>query len=124
MKHDIIVVCPLLLRGLYSDAGSLYQQYNISQKTGSYANTVTEAERIAGGYAGAYALGTAGAEFGAGFGFAVGGPVGAAVFGLAGGLVGGAAGYWGGGYALPKTINDLTNLLDPTSAPPKPDPIE
>jgi YD repeat-containing protein len=92
--------------GAYADGKSLYGQYQISQQTGSYANTTAEGIRIAGGWAGAWAVGGAGAQFGAGFGTAF-GPVGTVVGGIVGGVAGGIAGYAGGSYALPRVANDL-----------------
>lgn len=92
--------------GAYADGKSLYGQYQISQQTGSYANTLAEGTRIAGGWAGAWAVGGAGAQFGAGFGTAF-GPVGTVVGGVLGGAVGGMLGYADGSYALPRVVYDL-----------------
>jgi hypothetical protein len=96
--------------GAYVDGSSLYDQYHISQKTGDYSNTVTEGERIAGGWGGAYVVGTTFAESGAAVGFVFGGPVGAAIVGVGAGAVGGTLGYLGGSYALPRVIKDVTGL--------------
>lgn len=48
--------------GAAQDAESLYDQYQISKKTGDYHNTYQEATRITAGWAFASALGTAGAK--------------------------------------------------------------
>ncbi len=85
--------------GAYADGSSLWGQYNASRQSGSYANTLDETARIAGGWGAAWAVGQAGAEFGGGFGFAVGGPVGGAIGGLLGGAIGGGIGYAGGSWA-------------------------
>jgi phage tail tape-measure protein len=98
--------------GAYADGTSLYNQYQISQQTGSYANTAAEATRIAGGWAGAWAAGTAGAELGAVAGTTF-GPVGTVVGGVIGGVAGGALGYVGGSYALPRVAYDLGWLNKP-----------
>jgi len=99
--------------GAYVDGSSLYNQYQISQQTGNYANTATEATRIAGGWAGAWAVGAAGAEFGAGFG-TVFGPIGTVVGGIIGGIGGGILGYAGGSYAAPRVAYDIGLLSRPT----------
>lgn len=95
--------------GAYADGKSLYGQYQISHQTGSYANTIAEGTRIAGGWAGAWAVGGAGAQFGAGFGSAF-GPVGTVVGGILGGAVGGVLGYAGGSYALPRVVYDFKSF--------------
>ena len=95
-----------MVYGGYADGKSLYQQYQVSQQTGSYANTISEGTRIAGGWAGAWAVGGATAQLGAGFGTAF-GPVGTVVGGVVGGAVGGMLGYAGGSYALPRVVDDL-----------------
>lgn len=92
--------------GAYADGRSLYEQYQVSKQSGSYANTYAEGARVAGGWAGAWAVGGAFAQFGAGFGTAF-GPVGTVVGGVVGGAVGGMLGYAGGSYAAPRVMYDL-----------------
>jgi YD repeat-containing protein len=96
--------------GAYADASSLYGEYQISQQSGNYANTINEATRVAGGWTGAWAVGAAGAQFGAGFG-SVFGPVGTVVGGIAGGAIGGLLGYAGGSYAAPRVVYDIKSLF-------------
>jgi hypothetical protein len=96
--------------GAYADASSLYGEYQISQQSGNYANTINEATRIAGGWTGAWAVGAAGAQFGAGFGTAF-GPVGTVVGGIVGGAIGGVLGYAGGSYAAPRVVYDIKNIF-------------
>jgi len=92
--------------GAYADGTSLYGQYQISQQTGNYANTISEGTRIAGGWAGAWAVGSAGAQLGATMGTAF-GPVGIVVGGVLGGAAGGMLGYAGGSYVLPRVVYNL-----------------
>ena len=82
--------------GAALDGASLYQQVQVSRKTGDWSNTAQEGARIAGGWTGAIVgaktLGTAGAAIGT----VIGGPIGTVVGGAVGGLIGGAAGYFAG----------------------------
>ncbi|WP_420998317.1 hypothetical protein ACKI2N_031955 [Cupriavidus sp. 30B13] len=95
--------------GAYADGKSFYGQYQVSEQTGNYANTVAEAARIAGGWAGAWAVGGALAEVGAGVGTAF-GPVGTVAGGVIGGAIGGVLGYEGGSYTVPRVVDDLTRF--------------
>lgn len=89
--------------GAYVDGKSLYDQYQISKKTGDYSNTYWEGARIGAAWGTAAVMGEDGALIGAELGL-VGGPVGVAVGGLIGGAIMGGIGYWIGSQTVTQSV--------------------